>query len=86
VAVVGLPDLKPGEVVAAWIRPKTGESISAEEIREYCQGKIAHFKIPHYIRIVDTLPLTVTGKIQKFRIREAEMEWRGLGSQTATTA
>ena len=76
VQVVGLPDRKLGETVAAWIRLK--ESTTEEEIREFCRGKIAHFKIPQYIRFVDEFPMTVTGKIQKFRMREIEIRERGL--------
>jgi len=78
VYVVGLPDLKLGETVLAWIRLKAGETATEEEIREFCRGKIAHFKIPQYVRIVDSFPMTVTGKVQKFRIREMEIESRGL--------
>ena len=55
-------------------------------MREYCQGKIAHFKIPQHIRIVDTFPMTVTGKMQKFRIRQMEIEALGLEGQIAATA
>ena len=76
VQVVGLPDGKMGETVAAWIRLK--ESTTEDEIREFCRGKIAHFKIPQYIRFVDEFPMTVTGKIQKFRMREIEIRERGL--------
>jgi fatty-acyl-CoA synthase len=86
VTVVGLPDLKMGEVVAAWVRPKANEALTAEEVREYCQGKIAHFKIPQHIRIVDSFPMTVTGKVQKFRIRQMEIESLGLEGQEAATA
>src|SRR4029453_17873913 len=86
VTVLGLPDLKLGEVVAAWIRPKAGQTLSVEEVREYCQGKIAHFKIPQHVRIVDSFPMTVTGKIQKFRIRQMEIEALGLEGQIAATA
>ena len=86
VTILGLPDLKLGEVVAAWIRPKAGQTLSAEEVREYCQGKIAHFKIPQHVRIVDSFPMTVSGKIQKFRIRETEIEALGLEGQIAATA
>ncbi|MDP8982460.1 MAG: AMP-binding protein [Acidobacteriota bacterium] len=85
VQVVGLPDLKMGETVCAWIRLK--EPASEEEIREYCKGKIAHFKIPQYFRFVEAFPMTVTGKIQKFKIRDEEIKARGLeqaaGIQTA---
>jgi len=76
VQVVGLPDRKLGETVAAWIRLK--EPAEEEEIREFCRGRIAYFKVPQYIRFVDGFPTTVTGKVQKFRIREIEIEERGL--------
>ena len=78
VYVVGLPDERLGETVLAWIRLKSGESMTEEDVRDYCRGKIAHFKIPQYVRFVDAFPMTVTGKIQKFKIREQEIEARGL--------
>jgi fatty-acyl-CoA synthase len=78
VQVVGLPDEKLGESVAAWIRLKAGESATEDEIREFCRGKIAHFKIPQYFRFVDAFPMTVTGKIQKFIIRQTEIKDRHL--------
>ncbi len=78
VQVVGLPDVKLGETVAAWIRVKAGESLTAEELRAWCRGRIAHFKVPQHIRFVDEFPMTVTGKIQKFRIREEEIRRLGL--------
>lgn len=86
VQVVGLPDLKLGEIVAAWIRPKAGQTLTVEEVREYCQGRIAHFKIPQHIRLVDSFPMTVTGKVQKFRIREIETEEQGRRSHHVQTA
>lgn len=86
VQVVGLPDIKLGESVAAWIRPRNGESLTVDEVREFCNGKIAHFKIPQHIRIVDSFPMTVTGKVQKFRIREIEIEQLGLASHIVETA
>jgi fatty-acyl-CoA synthase len=76
VQVIGLPHERLGEAVAAWIRLK--EPVTEEEIREFCRGKIAHFKIPEYIRFVDEFPMTVTGKIQKFKMRELEIQQRGL--------
>jgi fatty-acyl-CoA synthase len=76
VQVVGLPDATLGESVAAWIRLR--EPAAEEEIREFCRGRIAHFKVPQYIRFVDAFPMTVTGKVQKFRIREIEIRARGL--------
>ncbi|MGI8745655.1 MAG: AMP-binding protein [Bryobacteraceae bacterium] len=87
VQVVGLPDLKLGETVAAWIKLKSGETATEDDIRQFCRGKIAHFKIPQYMRFVDQFPMTITGKIQKFKIREFEVEARVLqaaaGVQTA---
>ena len=78
VQVVGLPDARLGESVAAWIRLKPGETATQEEMRDYCRGRIAHFKVPQHIRIVDAFPMTVTGKIQKFKIREEEVRRLGL--------
>ncbi|MBM3812222.1 MAG: AMP-binding protein [Acidimicrobiia bacterium] len=78
VQVVGLPDARLGECVAAWIRLKTGETLTEGELREWCRNRIAHFKIPQHIRIVDSFPMTVTGKVQKYRIREIEIERLGL--------
>ena len=85
-AVVGLPDLKLGEIVAAWVKLRTGETMTPEELRGYCEGKIAHFKIPQHIRFVDSFPMTVTGKLQKFRIRESEIEALKLAGQKHATA
>ena len=78
VQVVGLPDERLGELVLAWIRLKPGETSTEEEICSFCQGKIAYFKIPQHVRFVDQFPMTVTGKIQKFKIREIEITERGL--------
>ena len=86
VQVVGLPDLKLGEIVAAWIRPKAGEVLTEDEVRAYCQANIAHFKVPRYIRFVDSFPMTITGKVQKFRIREIEIQERGLHHHSVHTA
>ncbi|HYM78935.1 MAG TPA: AMP-binding protein [Candidatus Dormibacteraeota bacterium] len=82
VQVVGIPDERLGEVVLAWIRLKTGESATEDEVRKFCEGQIAYFKIPQHIRFVDAFPMTVTGKIQKFKIREFETKERGLESLT----
>jgi len=70
VEVVGVPDIKFGEEIAACIRLREGEQASAEELRKFCKGKLAHFKIPRYIHFVDEFPMTVTGKVQKFLLRE----------------
>jgi len=69
VQVFGVPDQKYGEEVCAWIVVRPGEQASEEEIRDFCKGQIAHYKIPRYIRFVDELPMTVTGKAQKFVMR-----------------
>jgi fatty-acyl-CoA synthase len=68
--VFGVPDSKYGEEVCAWIVLRSGEHLTAEEVQEFCRGQIAHYKIPKYIRFVDELPMTVTGKAQKFVMRE----------------
>ncbi|MGH9539319.1 MAG: AMP-binding protein [Terriglobales bacterium] len=76
--IVGIPDERLGEVVLAWIRLRQGERASEEEMRKFCEGQIAYFKIPQHFRFVDEFPMTVTGKIQKFKIREIEVKERGL--------
>ncbi|HZZ90540.1 MAG TPA: AMP-binding protein [Caulobacteraceae bacterium] len=70
VTVVGLPDPKMGEELCAWIKLAPGESAEEDEIRAFCRGRIAHYKIPRYVRFVDEFPMTVTGKVQKFVIRD----------------
>jgi fatty-acyl-CoA synthase len=74
VAVFGVPDEYYGEQVMAWVQLHSGESCSEEELREFCKGNVAHFKIPTYIWFVDEFPMTVTGKLQKFRMREIAVE------------
>jgi fatty-acyl-CoA synthase len=71
VQIVGVPDPRFGEAVCAWIRLRSGESAEAEEITAFCRDRIAHYKIPCHIRFVDAFPMTVTGKVQKFEIRQA---------------
>ena len=78
VYVVGLPDAKLGETVLAWIQLKAGEQATVEEIRDFCRSKIAYFKVPQYVRFVDSFPQTITKKVQKFLIREQEIRERGL--------
>jgi fatty-acyl-CoA synthase len=78
VSVVGVPDPKYIEELAAWIRLKPGHTATEEAIRTFCQGSLAHFKVPKYVRIVNEFPQTVTGKIQKFKIREAMIHELGL--------
>ncbi|MBK6289446.1 MAG: AMP-binding protein [Gammaproteobacteria bacterium] len=71
VQVFGIPDEKYGEQVCAWIKPRPGAMLDAEQLKAFCRKQITHFKVPQYIRFVDEFPMTVTGKIQKFRMREA---------------
>lgn len=71
VAVVGIPDERMGEELCAWVRLKPDANVDAEAIREFCRGQIAHYKVPRYVRIVGEFPTTVTGKVQKYLIREA---------------
>ncbi|MGE0240512.1 MAG: AMP-binding protein [Parvibaculaceae bacterium] len=78
VQVIGVPDRKYGEELCAWIRLKADQSCTDEEIRQFCQGQIAHYKIPRYVKFVDAFPMTVTGKIQKFLMREEARKELGL--------
>jgi fatty-acyl-CoA synthase len=71
VQVVGVPDRKYGEELCAWIILRPGQVADEQAVRDFCQGQIAHYKVPRYIRFVEVFPMTVTGKIQKFKIREA---------------
>ncbi|HEY7851872.1 MAG TPA: AMP-binding protein [Caulobacteraceae bacterium] len=80
VQVVGLPDPRYGEELCAWIRPHPGGDIDEAAVRAFCAGQIAHHKVPRYIRFVDTFPMTVTGKVQKFLIRQAMIEELGLSA------
>jgi fatty-acyl-CoA synthase len=86
VQVVGLPHERLGETVLAWIRLKPDCEATPEEIQEFCRGQIAYFKVPESIRFVDSYPITVTGKIQKYRIRELELEYRQAPAEVTTAA
>ncbi len=81
VQVIGVPDPRYGEAVCAWIKLHAGQSATDEEIRTFCQGQIAHYKIPRYIEFVPEFPMTITGKIQKFVMREQTIEKLGLKAQ-----
>jgi fatty-acyl-CoA synthase len=80
VQVIGVPDPKYGEEIMAWVKVKPGEQVTAEELQAYCKGQIAHYKVPHYFKFVDTFPMTVTGKIQKFQMRNQSIDELGLQS------
>jgi fatty-acyl-CoA synthase len=76
--VIGVPDVKYGEELCVWIRLKPNEACTDEEIRGFCQGQIAHYKVPRYVKFVDAFPMTVTGKVQKYLMREQMLEELGL--------
>ncbi|MDJ0499242.1 MAG: AMP-binding protein [Acidimicrobiia bacterium] len=76
--VIGVPDVKFGEEIMAWVMLREGSDLTAEGLTDYCKGKIAHFKVPRYIRFVGEFPMTVTGKVQKFRMREMAIDDLGL--------
>ncbi|MDD9913234.1 MAG: AMP-binding protein, partial [Rhodospirillaceae bacterium] len=78
VQVFGVPDAKYGEEICAWIVLKADAAATEDEIKEFCRGQIAHYKVPRYVRFRDELPMTVTGKAQKFRMRDAMVEELGL--------
>jgi fatty-acyl-CoA synthase len=79
VQVFGVPDSRYGEEICAWVVLKPGAKVSEEAIKEYCRGQIAHYKVPRYVRFVQALPMTVTGKAQKFVMRKAMIDELGLG-------
>jgi fatty-acyl-CoA synthase len=83
VQVIGVPDPIYGEAVCAWVVPHQGARLTEDEIREWCRGKIATFKIPRYVLIVESFPMTVTGKVQKFRMREQAIAELGLDEAAA---
>ncbi|TAM77063.1 AMP-binding protein [bacterium] len=80
VQVIGVPDVKYGEEICAWVRVREGCTVTEEEIKEYCRGQIAHYKVPRYVRFAEGFPMTVTGKIQKFKMREISTQELGLES------
>jgi len=78
VQVIGVPDEKYGEAIMAWVKIKPGVTLSAAEIQDFCRGQIAHYKVPRYVKFVDSFPMTVTGKIQKFIMRQQSVKELGL--------
>lgn len=78
VQVIGVPDEKYGEAIMAWVMLKSGEQVTEEELRDFCKGNIAHFKVPRYFKFVTSFPMTVTGKIQKYQMRQQSTEELGL--------
>lgn len=78
VQVIGVPDITYGEELCAWVRRRTGSAVTGDDLKEFARGKLAHFKIPRYFEFVDEFPTTVTGKIQKFKMRAESIEKLGL--------
>jgi len=81
VQVIGVPDERYGEELMAWVIARAGAALTEQDVREFCRGKIAHFKIPRYVKFVDGFPMTVTGKVQKFKMRETAIQELGLGQE-----
>jgi fatty-acyl-CoA synthase len=86
VEVIGVPDPRLGEEICAWVRLREDLEVTEEEIRDFCKGKIAHFKIPRYILFVDEFPMTITGKVQKFRMVEQTIARLGLEPSVVSTS
>jgi len=84
VQIIGVPDVKFGEELMAWIKLKDGRSQTPEDIKKFCKGKIAHFKVPRYVKFVDSFPMTVTGKIQKYKMKDISTKELGLDEVAKT--
>jgi fatty-acyl-CoA synthase len=83
VQVVGVPDERYGEELCAWVIARAGASLDEDAVRDFCRGRLAHFKVPRYVIFTDEFPMTVTGKVQKFKMREASIERLGLREAAA---
>jgi fatty-acyl-CoA synthase len=81
VQVIGVPDERYGEELCAWVQLREGAEPDEDALRDFCRGKLAHYKVPRYVIFVDEFPMTVTGKVQKFLMREESV--RRLGLETA---
>jgi fatty-acyl-CoA synthase len=84
VSIIGVPDERYGEEIMAWVQLREGASLSEDELKDFCRGTIAHYKVPRYVKFVDEFPMTITGKVQKFKMRDAAIE--ELGLKEAVTA
>jgi fatty-acyl-CoA synthase len=84
VQVIGVPDQKYGEELCAWVKLRPGTELTGDDVMEFCRGKIAHYKIPRYVRFTEEFPMTVTGKVQKFRMRETSISELGLEDAART--
>jgi fatty-acyl-CoA synthase len=82
--VVGVPDEKYGEELCAWVKLRPGGELTEQDVRAFCVGKIAHYKVPRYVRFTQDFPMTVTGKVQKFKMRETSIAELSLESASQT--
>jgi fatty-acyl-CoA synthase len=80
VQVIGVPDERYGEELMAWVTVSPGAALDPEEVRDFCRGQIAYFKVPRYVKLVDGFPMTVTGKVQKYKMRETAIVELGLSA------
>jgi fatty-acyl-CoA synthase len=78
-----VPDDRYGEELMAWVVLRPGAELNEDAVKEFCRGRIAHFKVPRYIKFVDEFPMTVTGKVQKYKMREVAIDELGLASAAA---
>jgi fatty-acyl-CoA synthase len=78
VQVVGVPDVKYGEELLAAVKLRPGATLTEDELRDYCRGKVAHYKVPRHVRFVEEFPMTVTGKVQKYKLREEAVSSLGI--------
>jgi fatty-acyl-CoA synthase len=83
VQVIGVPDERYGEELMAWVIPRAGATVTDDAVRDFCKGQIAYYKIPRYVKVVDSFPMTVTGKVQKFKMREVAIDELGLTEAAA---
>src|SRR4029077_4778508 len=83
VQVIGVPDARYGEELCAWVKPRPGSTVDLEAVRAFCAGRIAHYKVPRYVKIVDEFPMTVTGKVRKVEMREQSITDLGLDAASA---
>jgi fatty-acyl-CoA synthase len=84
VQVIGVPDTRYGEEIMAWVTLRGGATLSVDDVRSFCDGKIAHFKVPRYVHVTDEFPMTVTGKVQTYRMREVAIELLNLADAAST--
>ena len=84
VQVIGVPDVKYGEELMAWVKLTPDGSATVDELRDFCRGKIAHYKVPRYVKLVDEFPMTVTGKVRKVEMREDSITDLGLDQAAGT--